>query len=207
MGLTLHYSARLRRPEQLPELCDEIADICESLHWPCRPVDMTFDVEAQHVPDESGDGKVKQVPLRGVVFTPPECETVSLTFTPTWRLSSAMNLMAADLFSDPEWVYSVHVKTQFAGPDVHIALVKLLKYLEKKYLDDVEVNDEGDYWETADRALLEKNFDTLTHYINVVADALENYTGPVPGDGNPQSLADLIEKILREKLGGEETSK
>ena len=92
MGLTLHYSARLRRPEQLPELCDEITDICESLHWPCRPVDMTFDAEPQYVPDESGDGKVKQVPLRGVVFTPPECETVSLTFTPTWRLSSAMNL-------------------------------------------------------------------------------------------------------------------
>ncbi|MCK6692591.1 MAG: hypothetical protein L6Q97_10870 [Thermoanaerobaculia bacterium] len=95
----------------------------------------------------------------------------------------------------------MHVKTQFAGPDVHIALVKLLKYLEKKYLDAVEVTDEGDYWETEDRARLEKNFDTLTHFIKVVGDALENYQGPMPEDGSPRSLADLIEKILREKLG------
>lgn len=201
MGLTLHYSARLRRPELLPALSAEIADICDSLNWPYRLCDEVFEVEAQYVPEEPGDSPVKIVPLRGIVFTPPDCETFSITFTPTWRLSSAMNLMAADIFSDPEWVYHVHVKTQFAGPDVHIALVKLLKYLEKKYLDTVEVTDEGDYWETEDRARLEQNFATLTHFINVVGDALENYEGPMPEDGSPQSLADLIERILREKLG------
>lgn len=201
MGLTLHYSARLRRPGLLPALNEEIADICQSLKWPCQMCDEVFEVEAQYVPDEPGEGPVKAVRLQGVFFTPPECETFSLTFTPTGRLSSAMNLMAADIFSDPEWVYHVHVKTQFAGPDVHIALVKLLRYLENKYLDAVEVTDEGDYWETEDRARLEKNFATLTHFINVVGDALENYRGPMPEDGSPQSLADLIEKILREKLG------
>lgn len=201
MGLTLHYSARLRRPELLPALNGEIADICQSLKWPCQICDEVFEVAAQYVPDEPGGGPVKSVRLQGVFFTPPECETFSLAFTPTGRLSSAMNLMAADIFSDPEWVYHVHVKTQFAGPDVHIALVKLLKYLENKYLDAVEVTDEGDYWETEDRARLEKNFATLTHFINVVGDALENYRGPMPEDGSPQSLADLIEKILREKLG------
>ena len=201
MGLTLHYSARLRRPELLPELSAEIADICNSLNWPCHIFDTTFDVEAQYIPGEPGEGPVKKVPLRGIVFTPPECETFSLTFTPTGRLSSAMNLMAADLFDDPEWVYHVHVKTQFAGPDEHIALVKLLKYLEKKYLDAVEVHDEGDYWETEDRTRLEKNFATLTHFINVVGDALENYKGSMPEDGNPRSLVDLIENILRKTLG------
>lgn len=203
MGLTLHYAARLRRPDLLPALNEEIADICQSLNWPCRMCDEVFEVEAQYVPDEPGEGPVKPVRLQGVLFTPPDCETFALTFTPAGRLSSPINLMAADLYSDPEWVYQVHVKTQFAGPDVHIALVKLLRYLEKKYLDAVEVTDEGDYWETEDRARLEQNFDTLTHFIQLVGNALENYRGPMPEDGSPKSLADLIERILREKLGGE----
>lgn len=39
MGLTLHYSARLRQMERLPELLDEVADICQSIQWSYRRLD------------------------------------------------------------------------------------------------------------------------------------------------------------------------
>jgi len=41
-------------------------------------------------------------------------------------------------------------------------VIKLLKYIQKKYVDNLEVIDEGDYWQTKDAILLKGKFDFLT---------------------------------------------
>ena len=46
----------------------------------------------------------------------------------------------------------VSVKTQFDSPDTHIWIIGLLKYLKKRYIANLEVRDEGEYWETGNRA-------------------------------------------------------
>jgi hypothetical protein len=45
------------------------------------------------------------------------------------------------------------VKTQFAGPDVHIEIIGLLEKLQPDFME-LTVEDEGGYWGTHDRARL-----------------------------------------------------
>ena len=197
MGLSLHYTAKLRKSEYLPELIEEIIDICQSLNWPCREIDSAEPKSVNPTGTDASEEPANAIRLRGVLFTPPECETFSLLFSPDGRLLDLIKLAAGFAPDAAEQALHVSVKTQFAGPDVHSALVKLLRYLEKKYLADVSVIDEGAYWETEDRQELERRFARIDRGIAVIAEALENYRGPGPADGSPESLADLIERILR----------
>jgi hypothetical protein len=57
------------------------------------------------------------------------------------------------------------VKTQFAGPDVHIAIVKLLKKIAA-YFNRLSVEDEGEYWETNNRATLKKHIAVIDKMID-----------------------------------------
>ena len=174
------------------------------MSWPSHRVDDTVEVPAAAVPLEPGPEDPKAVHIQGILFTPPDCETVVIACTPTGRLSSPINLEAAPLYPEPELVYSVHVKTQFAGPDTHAALVLLLKYLEKKYFRDMEVYDEGEYWDSLDKARLESQFRKYRSLINLVKSALEQEKRPAAGDAG--KLADQIEALLRKRFGrsGEE---
>jgi hypothetical protein len=203
MGLTIHYSARIPDKKRIPELTDEVADICRSLEWKSHFFDAVITVPAAVAPKEPGKGDTKEVRLRGLLFTPHKCETVFFTFTPSGRLSSFINLESAESIGDSKYLYLNHVKTQFAGADTHVALVMLFKYLEKKYALKMEVLDEGHYWETLDRLVLEQHFDHYRQLIDSVKSALENEKVPNTKGSGPGALADLIEKILKKKFGEE----
>ncbi len=202
MGLTIHYSAQIRHLNLLPQLTDEIEDICRSLEWPSRRVDAVVDVPSQYVPLEPDalNGNTP-VHLRGISFTPPDSESVSLVFTKTGRLTTTFKMIIADSMYEagPDLVYGAFTKTQFAGPEVHMAIVKLLKYLEKKYFADMQVEDEGRYWETMDQEVLLQQFDTYNKALDSVAAALESYNGVVPNSA--AELAEQLEELLKRKLG------
>ncbi len=203
MGLSLHYSARLRQLDQLPQFVEEIEDICGSLGWPSQREEMTVEVPARYVPLEPGNGHdPKLVPINGIHFTPPECETVSFIFTPQGWTSRAINLAIADTLYDisPDLIYSISVKTQFAGPDVHIALVTLLKYLEKKYFAEIKVNDEGQFWDTMDKDVLLKKFEAYSNMLDTFVSALENYRGPVADTA--EGLAEQLREIMKRNTKG-----
>ena len=90
------------------------------------------------------------------------------------------------------------VKTQFASPEIHIIIVKLLRYLKEKYFQRFEVIDEGKYWETGDEDLLAEKMEFLSQKMNALAQALEDSWIEVePGDSDLDILV-KIEKILRE---------
>jgi len=205
MGLTIHYFAQISDLDLLPKLEDEIEDICLSLEWPSRRVDAEVDVPSQYVPLEpdASNGNTP-VHLRGISFTPPDSETVSLVFTKTGRLTTTFKMIIADSMFEvsPDLVYGAFTKTQFAGPEVHIAIVKLLKYLEKKYFTKIKVEDEGDYWETMDEDVLLQQFDAYNKALDTVAATLENYGGPTPNSA--AKLADQLEQLLKRKPDGEE---
>ena len=204
MGLTLHYSARLRTLDLLPQLVDEIEDICGSLDWPCNRIENVVEVAAKYVPHEPGNGlDPKPVHLNGIQFTPPECETASLVFTGSGHTSTAINLVMADSLHDisPHLIYNISVKTQFAGPDVHVALVTLLKYLEKKYFAEIKVNDEGHFWETMDKNVLLKKFETYNNLLDTFVTALENYRGPVADTA--EGLAEQLREIMKRNIKGD----
>jgi hypothetical protein len=56
------------------------------------------------------------------------------------------------------YIYTVSVKTQFAGVIVHQLLIRLFKYLNNKYFEDFKLKDESYYWETDDENLMLEQF-------------------------------------------------
>ena len=208
MGLTIHYSARLRSRDLLPQLIDEVADICQSIGWEYDTVDETVEMEADVTFTPPLDDH-KNIHLKGIMFHPPKCESVVFTFLPSGWTSSTLHLMVAEKYQKldneplfkglPKLVYMMHTKTQRGGPDTHIAIIKLFKYLEKKYFAEMNVSDEGNYWETSDKAVLQERFDEYTGLINSVKGALEK-------DGwNVTHEPFVLTKKMDDLLDGRET--
>ena len=186
MGLSIHYSGTIKNSDRINELLEEVIDICKSFNW------------AYHLSKEPNADQ-----LNGVCFAPQNCEPIFLTFLPGGRMCSPVNLMNRDIYEanglDAESLYTTSTKTQFAGPDAHMAIIKLLRYLKVKYFAVFELNDEGMYWETLDKNILLSQFAKYDFLLNAVADALRE-TKPVAGE-TPLALADRIEKMLLDKFG------
>jgi len=188
MGLSIHYSGTIRSMDLLDDLMTETTDICQSFNWKYHLIN-----------EPDGDQ------LKGIIFSPENCEPLMLTFLPNRRMCSFLNLKHRDIFDGTrlgkELMYTTSTKTQFAGPDTHMALIKLLRYLKEKYFETFELQDEGEYWETGDEKIFLRNFRRYEYLFDTVANILDNVQA-LPGE-NVDSLARRIEKILKEKLGGE----
>ncbi|MGC9352537.1 MAG: hypothetical protein ACP5D9_01800 [Mariniphaga sp.] len=174
MGITIHYQGKLNLPELADGFCEELEDIAKTMDWKYTVIN--------DGPDE------KPIPLKGIIVSPHEkSEPLVFTFDPEGNLRNAFMLQFFGEDQDLTW-YN-HVKTQFAPTDVHIAIVKLLKYLQQKYIGNLKVTDEGGYWETGDANLLKKRMDFLNAKMDELTGLLE-------------TLADKIEKLIKEKLKG-----
>ena len=189
MGLSIHYSGTIKQVELVDALTAETKDICESFKW-------TF-----HLFDGNNTDKIK-----GICFSPAECEPVFLTFLPGGKMCSPINLMHPDIYEenglDPELIYTTSTKTQFAGIDAHKAIIKLFRYLKEKYFSAFELSDEGLYWETNDEKVLQSQFDKYGFILDSFSAVLSEMKA-VPGE-TAGSLADRIEEMFRKKSGTDE---
>ncbi|CAN5423911.1 hypothetical protein BH10BAC2_BH10BAC2_18800 [soil metagenome] len=154
--------------------------------------DIAIDLEWQHFLFDDED-------LKGICFSPEECEPVFLTFTTNNKLCSPVSIMYNQP-GDP-FYYTIFTKTQFAGIDVHITVLKLLYYLQQKYFADFELEDEGLYWNVWDEKILQQQFDKYNYALNIVTSALENFQS-IPGE-TVLSLAERLEQWLKERLGND----
>src|SRR6187200_2635774 len=136
MGLTIFYSGKIRDMRLLPALTEEVMDICDNIHW----------ISGYFNP-------VPEIPLTGFQFHPPGSEPIFMTFRNDGMLADPIYfIFRDDPFAPPDpreefWLSSV---TQYAGMNAHMALIKLLKYLSRKYFDSFELIDVSEYWETGD---------------------------------------------------------
>jgi len=187
MGLSIHYTGTIRNISFIDQLIDETADVCESMKW-----------EYTIIKEQGDEG------VNGIVFSPENCEPLFLTFLPNRRMCSPVSLRNKDLYAanglDPELVYWTSTKTQFSGPDTHIALLKFLKHLKEKYFEELTLDDEGYYWATNDEKVLFQRFQEYNYLLDAVAETLSSIPS-VPGE-NAESLADRIEEVLKKKFGG-----
>ncbi len=156
--LKLRYRGRLRNPEEVELLADEVEDICRSRNWKYHRWEEDWSKPATvKVHFEDGVATTEgHAPLRGVTLKPhPECETVWLTFTPDGILQTLFTL------NDPAWTADdaaypwSRVKTGFDGAVTHRAICQLFFYLEGKYFADFNCLDESGYWRHRDDARLE----------------------------------------------------
>lgn len=131
---------------------------------------------------------------------PPHSESLFLTFLPNGQLLSPVQLMTGGNAKAP-YYFTISTKTQYAGPDTHKALIKLLKYLHTKYFTSLTVHDEGLYWETGDEALLMDQFRKYNLALEALTEALSDLR-IIQGE-SPGSLADRLEHLLQKKLSGD----
>lgn len=170
MGLSFHYSGRIANPDSLPELIEEVVDICKAYKW------KYFVFEQQFPKDTIGKADHNQK-LYGICFTPPECEMVNICFLSNGHMSGPMLLQnwgRSEMPKEREYLYQVSVKTQYAGIDIHRNIIQLFQYLNEKYFADFTMTDEGEYWETNDESVLKENFKRYTDLIDGFTFALEN---------------------------------
>lgn len=160
MGLTIFYSGKIRDMRLLPALTEEVKDICNDLNW------------------LSGDLKpAPEIPLVGFQFHPPGCEPIWLTFREDGVLADPVYyIFKDDSFSmpSPEVEFLPYAVTLFAGPDAHMALIKLLKYLSRKYFEDFNLIDDSEYWETGDADLCEIYFESIAEWMDDLSQKLDN---------------------------------
>ena len=198
MGLSFHYSGRIANPQSLPEMIEEIEDIAKSFNWKYYIFERQFPENTIGKPDYNEK-------LYGICFTPTNCETVSISFLSNGRMSSAANLQfwgKSDEQPEKDYLYVLSVKTQYAGSEVHLFVIQLFRYLNKKYLSDFELSDEGEYWETNDEYLLRKKFDRSTELIDGFASAIQNQ--PIHKDENTESYFLRLMKQIHDHKNQEE---
>ena len=184
MGLSIHYSGYILNKEMLDSLVEEVSDICKTLEWPIHVFD---DYE-----------------IKGVSFATEGSEPVFLTFNHEGRTLSPISIITKDIYDgvrlNKELMFTVSAKTQFAGIDAHIAIIRLLEHLSKKYLRDFTLRDEGLYWETGDENILKRQFEKYNANVDIFCEVIKDLTAVA--DETLESLAGRLERLLREKLGG-----
>jgi len=199
MGLTFHYQGTIKEIKRIATLTDEVRDICETMNWRYQTREFEFNLDP-YVMQHIGYTDKSSVVLRGIMFCPhPESEWVYLYFTEKGQLASPVTLQFVDTQIELEFIFSAFTKTQFAGPEVHIAVLKLLDYLNKKYELSLQIIDEGEYWETKDEARLKCNFERNGLLIDMVAHALKGNkaTPAMTPLGILKQIEDILKKISK----------
>ncbi len=170
MGLTIHYNGKFNEKASLSGMIEEVKDIAEIYNW-------QYTIYESQFPADSFDNDSFNEYIYGITFTPPESESVFLSFLSNGRMSSPAHLKYFGNSSDKserKYLYMLSTKTQFAGSNIHKLTVHLLKYISKKYFKEFNVIDEGKYWETMDEKLLEDTFRRYNYLLDSVGFALEN---------------------------------
>ena len=98
----------------------------------------------------------------------------------------------SDNENDKLYLYMLCSKTQYAGSINHKIIIHLLKYLSQKYFQGFQLTDEGNYWETEDESLLEKNFKAYNDLVDGVAHSVKNY--PI---NTTESFTEYFERIMK----------
>jgi len=178
MGVSVHYKGRIDI-DQIDSLCDELRDIAGSLGWRFTDVD----------DDEKG--------LRGIILSPKsEMEPIVFLFDSKGRIHSLGDLIAG--WKEGDFLCTA-VKTQFAGSTEHTWLCGLLRHIQRNYMPQMEVTDEGGFWETGDRQELQRRIDFLGDMIKKFGSALEQASMDTVLDKNdPDAIADFVEQVAKE---------
>jgi hypothetical protein len=188
VGLTLHYNGSFDRQASLEDMIEEVAEIAEIQEWPYDMFERKFPPGKWDAPH---DGQVF-----GISVCPPHSEPLFLTFLSNGRMVNPIALQHFGHSPDPKergYIYHLWTKTQFAGMYVHQLVVHLLRYVEQKYLAELNVTDEGRYWETGEEQVLQQQFEKYNQAMDVTKHALNH----IPRKAK-EAPEDYLERIIRQ---------
>lgn len=168
MGLTIHYSGKLKSASLLTELIEEIKDIAYTNEW-------KYFVFEDKFPNHSFSKEIDKTNLYGVMLNPPGSEPVCFSFLNNGKMCGILNFnhLQIDPSINGMMLYNVSTKTQFSSTEIHQKIIHLFEYIKRKFLTNFKCYDEGKYWETRDKELLTEIFERNERLINSFSSALE----------------------------------
>ncbi len=130
MGITIAYRGRL-------------ADLGRIEDFEDRLIDFALEMGGLAQIWRSWDDHNPERMVRGAILgLAPGQESTSLLLSPEGWLIGLTDIEDAEegRLTEPPWCF---VKTQFGPVEAHVALVEMLEALEREFLPDLEVHDEG----------------------------------------------------------------
>jgi hypothetical protein len=205
MGVSIHYRGRLDETALLSSLLHEVDDIAQSMGWPSTSLDDDWSTPPNATLTKGGTVQ-GHLGLKGIQITPhPESEPLVLFFDRDGHLRSPMTmLMILDGALQPATAW-VQMKTQFSGPDTHVWVIGLLKYLKKRYISNLEVSDESEYWDTGDRRRLEEDMAMLNGKLQHLSGTISSgRMGDLDGLSADEIASRIEQLFLKDEDGGAE---
>jgi hypothetical protein len=132
MGVTIHFEGKLKGGAEYSSLLDIVRNFAALQGWPVEDLSES-ERSLQRVRDEQ-DCDYVGITKGLIVYPHAECEPLILEF-------------------DESFYIQEYCKTQFAGPQVHMAIVRLLRSLHSSF-EVLNVEDEGEYWDSGDEETL-----------------------------------------------------
>lgn len=193
MGITIHYRGTLDDIGCIEQMEDRVMDLVFALGGTAT-VWRSF---ADHDPTRVVRGLV-------IEMTPGQ-DTFSLLVSPEGHLTPLFQIEEAErtAFAEPPWCF---VKTQFGSLTGHVAVVHLLEALKQRYASNLEVSDEGEYYESRDIANLRHKKEFLDGAIRSMADGLREHGLSDEAMEDPEIVEARIERVamlVQNKISGQ----
>ena len=204
MGVSIHYRGSVADIQNIKAVCNEFAAIADKRNWRYTRLDEDWSqaADATFEVTEQGSQITGHLPLKGIGLTlNPKCETLQFFFDSSGNLRdpiSMLNISEGTLKPEDAWI---SVKTQYTGPETHIWIIGLLKYLKKFHLPDLDVQDEGEYWEIGNFKILKEKMDFVGEKIAAVSAELSRVTKGHIESFSACELASMLEALLHDKSG------
>ena len=156
MGVTINYEGKLKSEQSYEQLVDVSVAFAIKNGMPFEQFALN-QKRLERVANEEDwnyDG-----PVKGIKILPSEdCEPLWLEFDE--------NLIIQDF-----------CKTQFAGKEIHIAIIELFDALSQ-YFSELIIIDEGEYWETRDAGRLQELIDECFELMDSAKNKDKKLSGP-----------------------------
>jgi hypothetical protein len=161
MGVTIHFEGRIKHPKAYPLLLDALQEYAAVHNWPLNQI-----LEKQRTLKRVCDEK--------------DWDYSGITFG--LELQPSENSDPLRFEFDKNYFVQEFIKTQFAGPDLHVKIIELFRLIQP-YFDKLNICDEGEFWETSDAS-------RLTEHIENCDKALQEMLAKNPKARGPVRLAD-----------------
>jgi hypothetical protein len=182
MGITVAYRGRL-------------ADLTRIEDFEDRLLDFALEVGGQAQIWRTHDDDDPRRVVRGVILDlAPGLEATSLLVAPEGWLIGLTDVEDAErgrLTAAP-WCFT---KTQFGPLEGHVALIEMLAAIKREFVPDLQVSDEGGYWEKRDLADLARKCAAAQRAIDGLAEGLRRHGLSPEAAEDPDILLRRIERL------------
>lgn len=154
MGIVIAYKGSLNDPTVLGTLLEDMRRCATVFDWKCR--DLSYAVSGVAMGQSFSDDRrcLVEDEITGINILPPGTGTFTLTFNRRGKLAQYIEiprqLLANQNSSETFYLESTPWVKTTGEIDSHILILVLLRRIKTRYMRDLEVEDDTDFWETGD---------------------------------------------------------